>query len=68
MAFRVAVVVCITAGLVLAAASRPLAARLCRLIPRVDESWIPIVRNLIALVGVSLASIGAVLLVASSIG
>lgn len=68
VAFRVAVVVCITAGLGLAAASRPLAAWLCRLILRVDESWIPVVRNLVALVGVSLASIGAVLLVAFSIG
>jgi hypothetical protein len=68
MAFLVAVTVCIAAGLALAAASYPLAAWLCRLSARVDESWIPVVRILLAYSGVSLASIGAVLLVASAIG
>jgi hypothetical protein len=60
-----AVTVCIAGGLSLAAVSRPLAAWLCRLSPRVDESWIPVMRYLLALAGASLASIGAVLLLGS---
>jgi len=58
----VAVTVCIAIGLLVAVASQPIAVRLCHIDRRVDESWIPVVRFVVALVGTSLAILGAVLL------
>ena len=63
---QVAVTVCIAAGLALAAVSRPFAAWLCRQSPRVDNTWLPVVRVLIALTGMSLALLGAILLIGSA--
>jgi hypothetical protein len=62
----VAVTVCIAAGLALAAVSEPFAAWLCRRSPRVDNSWLPVLRVLIALTGASLALLGLTLLIGSA--
>ncbi len=56
----VAVGACVLGGLVLAAASRPVAALICRLNPLADQSWLPVTQVLAVLVGAAVAGAATV--------